>query len=95
MTIIILRHLITHFIIGDFPAYYTSSAAVYNRKPELSVDEIKRQSNLLDHLFSKGYINEKVNCNSGIDTTIFKTSASIILFLKKHYSIKHEYSANT
>ncbi len=36
MTIIILRHLITHFIIGDFPAYYTSSAAVYNRKPELT-----------------------------------------------------------
>ncbi len=74
---------------------YDNPVSIYNRKPELSVDEIKRQSNLLDHLFSKGYINEKVNCNSGIDTTIFKTSASIILFLKKHYSIKHEYSANT
>lgn len=36
MTIIILRHLISYFIIGGFPTYYTSSAAVYIRKPELT-----------------------------------------------------------
>lgn len=36
MTIIILRYLITYFIIGDFPAYYTSLAAFYNRKPGLT-----------------------------------------------------------